>query len=122
MDVADSRTGPKHLSDDVGDRCQKLFQDFLEEFKNEQNELKYIEDARNLVKPERSTLQINFPDVESYNQNLAQAIQEDYYRVYPYLCNAVRNFVKDRIEVNVEKQFYVSFVGVHILHKLHTFG
>ncbi|XP_023232350.1 zygotic DNA replication licensing factor mcm6-like [Centruroides sculpturatus] len=31
MDVADSRTGPKHLSDDVGDRCQKLFQDFLEE-------------------------------------------------------------------------------------------
>lgn len=118
MDVADSRTGPKQLSDDVGDRCQKLFQDFLEEFRNEKNELKYIEDARNLVKPERNTLQIHFPDIERFNQNLAQAIQEDYYRIYPYLCNAVRNFVKDRVEVNVEKQFYVSFVGVHILHKV----
>ena len=30
MDVADVQTGRVHVKDDVGDRVQKLFQDFLE--------------------------------------------------------------------------------------------
>lgn len=31
MDVADPQIGQSRISDDVGVRCQKLFQDFLEE-------------------------------------------------------------------------------------------
>ena len=31
MDVAETQTGQTHAKDEVGDRCQKLFQDFLEE-------------------------------------------------------------------------------------------
>ena len=40
-------------------RCQKRFQDFLEEWKAEgTDELKYLPEARELVKPERNTLQV----------------------------------------------------------------
>lgn len=118
MDVADLRTGPVQVKDDIGDRCQKLFQDFLEECKNERNEVKYVEEARNLVKPERNTLEVSFADVERFNQNLATVVQEEYYRVYPYLCRALRNFVRDHAEVNVEKEYYVSFVDVATRHKV----
>ena len=31
MDVAEIQTGHPQVKDEVGDRCQKLFQDFLEE-------------------------------------------------------------------------------------------
>ena len=31
MDVADRTTGVAHVRDDLAERCQKLFQDFLEE-------------------------------------------------------------------------------------------
>ena len=31
MDVADQRVGPNQVKDDVAEKCQKLFQDFLEE-------------------------------------------------------------------------------------------
>lgn len=118
MDVADLRTGPVQVKDDIGDRCQKLFQDFLEECKNERHEPKYVEEARNLVKPERNTLEVSFADVERFNQNLATVVQEEYYRVYPYLCHALRNFVRDHAEVNVEKECYVSFVDVATRHKV----
>lgn len=118
MDIGDYRTTQNHVKDEVGDRCQKLFQDFLEEFRNDSGELKYNEDAKELIKPERNTLQVSFLDVETFNQNLATTIQEEYYRVFSYLCRAVRNFVKDRAEVSVDKEFYASFVDVPSRHKV----
>lgn len=39
-----------------------------------------MEDARDLVKPERNTLEVSFVDVDKYNQNLATTIVEEYYR------------------------------------------
>lgn len=47
---------------------------------NVNGDLKYIGEARELIKPERNTLQVSFEDVERYNQNLATTIQEEYYR------------------------------------------
>ncbi|XP_066985351.1 zygotic DNA replication licensing factor mcm6 [Macrobrachium rosenbergii] len=117
MDVAETRSGQTHVVDEVGDRCQKLFQDFLEEFQ-EGGEVKYLEDARDLVKPERNTLEVSFSDIEKANQNLATTIIEEYYRVYPFLCRSVRNFVRDHAEVPVEKEYYVSFVDVPTRHKI----
>lgn len=117
MDVAETRTGQTHVVDEVGDRCQKLFQDFLEEFQ-EAGEVKYLEDARDLVKPERNTLEVSFSDIEKANQNLSTTVVEEYYRVYSFLCRAVRNFVRDHAEVPVEKEYYVSFIDVPTRHKI----
>ena len=42
--------------------------------------MKYLEKAKELVKPERNTLQVSFQDVEKYNSNLAVTIVAEYYR------------------------------------------
>lgn len=39
-------------------------------------------------------------------------------RVYPFLCQAVCNFVKDVGELQKDKECYVSFVDVPTRHKL----
>ncbi|CAH1772509.1 unnamed protein product [Owenia fusiformis] len=111
MDVAQQAVGTNQVKDQVGERCQKLFQDFLEEFQ-ENGELKYLQDAQELIRPERNTLTVNFEDIERHNHNLAVTILEEYYRVYPFLCRAVRNYAQDRGEVPPSKEFYVSFTGV----------
>jgi DNA replication licensing factor MCM6 len=43
-------------------------------------EVKYLEKAKELGKPERNTLQVSFQDVEKYNSNLAVTIVAEYYR------------------------------------------
>ncbi|KAF7995045.1 hypothetical protein HCN44_004517 [Aphidius gifuensis] len=117
MDLADLQARQNHVKDDVGIRCQKLFQNFLEEFK-EDDEVKYHESALELVSPERSTLVVSFDDIEKYNQALASAIIEEYYRIYPFLCQAVCNYVKDTGKLGKEKECYVSLVDVPTRHKL----
>ena len=117
MDVGDVGAGKAKVRDDVGIQCQKLFQDFLEEFK-EDGELKYLAPAKELVSPERNTLEVSFEDIEKYNQELSTVIIEEYYRVYKYLCQAICNFVKDRGELSREKECYISLVDVPTRHKL----
>ena len=50
------------VHDEVGERIQKLFQDFLEEWNDEagENEApKYLAAAKELVKPEHNTLSVS---------------------------------------------------------------
>ncbi|KAG0721771.1 Zygotic DNA replication licensing factor mcm6-A [Chionoecetes opilio] len=154
MDVGYIGLGPNIVKDEVGERCQKLFQVFLEEFESrvpeiifygpfwaapypwprrygadavivdencafeEEDEVKYLEDARNLIKPERNTLEISFLDIDKFNQQLATLIVEEFYRVYPYMCRAVYNYVRDHTELTEQKDFYIAFVDVPTRHKV----
>ncbi|XP_070172210.1 DNA replication licensing factor Mcm6 isoform X1 [Polyergus mexicanus] len=117
MEANIALAGQARVQDEVGIKCQKLFQDFLEEFK-EDEVVKYLEPAKELVSPERCTLEVSFEDTESYNQTLATTIIEEYFRVYPFLCQAVCNFVKDVGQLQKDKECYVSFVDVPTRHKL----
>ncbi|KAL1132238.1 hypothetical protein AAG570_010195 [Ranatra chinensis] len=117
MDVAGPSDEVSRVKDEVGVRCQKLFQDFLEEYR-EDGELKYLDGAKDLQSLERSTLEVSFEDVEKFNQNLATVIVEEFYRVYPYLCRALRNFAKDHGGVKEEKEFYVGLTDVPTRHKV----
>ncbi|XP_033214752.1 DNA replication licensing factor Mcm6 [Belonocnema kinseyi] len=117
MDLGDVQPGQVRVRDDIGVQCQKLFQDFLQEFK-EEGEIKYKKAAAELESPERSTLEVSFDDIERYNQVLSTTIIEEYYRVYPYLCKAVENYLKDLISLKKDKECYVSLVDVPTRHKL----
>lgn len=89
----------------------------------EDGELKYLEPAQELQNEERSIIEISFEDVEKYNQNLATTIIEEYYRIYPYLCQAVSNYVKDRAGLKKEKECFISFTDVptrHVVRELKT--
>lgn len=67
--IPDATGGAARVTDQVGDRCQKLFQDFLEEWQQEEprssqrssqtRDSKYLKLARELVKPERNTLNVS---------------------------------------------------------------
>ncbi|XP_067108731.1 MCM6 minichromosome maintenance deficient 6, like [Osmerus mordax] len=97
------------VKDGLAEKCQKLFLEFLEEFQNPNGEILYLPDAEELIRPERNTLVVNFTNIEHFNQQLATTIQEDYYRVYPYLCRAVRHFARDHGNIPPSKEFYVAF-------------
>ncbi|XP_009565948.2 DNA replication licensing factor MCM6 [Cuculus canorus] len=124
MDLAvatgDSGAAQQHqqLRDEVAEKCQKLFQDFLEEFQNSDGEVKYLRDAEELIRPERNTLVVSFVDLEQFNQQLSTTIQEEFYRVYPYLCRAVKTFARDHGNVPSNKDFYVAFQDLPTRHKI----
>ena len=45
-----------------------------------EGELKYLSDARDLIRPERNTLTVSFLDVEEHSTKLANIILENYYQ------------------------------------------
>uniref|UniRef100_A0A8C2ESS0 DNA replication licensing factor MCM6 n=1 Tax=Cyprinus carpio TaxID=7962 RepID=A0A8C2ESS0_CYPCA len=97
------------VRDELSEKCQKLFLEFLEEFQDKTGDALYLSDAQELIRPERNTLTVSFSNIEHYNQQLATTIQEEYYRVYPCLCRAVRHFARDHGNIPPSKEFYVAF-------------
>uniref|UniRef100_A0A4W5L9Y9 DNA replication licensing factor MCM6 n=1 Tax=Hucho hucho TaxID=62062 RepID=A0A4W5L9Y9_9TELE len=109
--AAETSTAGVSVKDDLSEKCQKLFLEFLEDDNqcDTNGELLYLPDAEELIRPERNTLTVNFTNIEHFNQQLATTIQEEYYRVYPFLCRAVRYFARDHGNMPVAKEFYVAF-------------
>ncbi|XP_007552575.1 zygotic DNA replication licensing factor mcm6-B-like [Poecilia latipinna] len=120
MDVATAtaENAGTTVKDELAEKCQKLFQAFLEEFQTGDGEVKYVREAEELIRPERNTLLVSFLDLEGFNQELATTIQEEYYRVYPFLCRAVRNFARDHGNVPLNKEFYVAIEDLPTRHKI----
>lgn len=122
MEVA----GPPLVKDELGEKVQKLFQDFLEECPKDSDVKKYIPQAKDLSRPDRNTLVVDFMDVEKHDERLKNAIHEQLYRLHPFLCNAVKNFVKDvnvssegsmggdktANQISPNKEFYIAFENV----------
>ncbi|KAK2822010.1 hypothetical protein Q5P01_022075 [Channa striata] len=120
MDVATAtaENAGEMVKDELAEKCQKLFQAFLEEFQTGDGEVKYVREAEELIRPERNTLLVSFTDLEGFNQELATTIQEEYYRVYPFLCRAVRNFARDHGNVPLTKEFYAAIEDLPTRHKI----
>ncbi|VDL98505.1 unnamed protein product [Schistocephalus solidus] len=91
---------------------------------------KYVEAAKELKQLERSTLSVNFEDLLMHDSRLASLIEDEYYRyinlyyiihrLYPFLCNAVKNFINDHVPdtLNSGRDFYVSFTDISTLNNL----
>lgn len=92
---------------------------------------KYLPQAKELTRPDRNTLLVDFADVEKHDDRLKNAIHEQIYRLHPFLCNAVKNFVKDNCngitgsvpdssaggdktqqQMFATKEFYIAFENV----------
>uniref|UniRef100_A0A8D2J549 DNA replication licensing factor MCM6 n=1 Tax=Varanus komodoensis TaxID=61221 RepID=A0A8D2J549_VARKO len=87
-------------------------------FQNSDGEIKYLRDAEELIRPERNTLTVSFIDLEQFNQQLATTVQEEFYRVYPFLCRAVKAFARDHGNTVPNKDFYVAFQDLPTRHKI----
>lgn len=102
MDVSDLRVGQTiRLRDNLAEKCQKVFKEFLTEYVDDkamdtdEAEPKYLAEALELVKLERNTLFVDFEDLERYDHQVATIVQEQFYRVYPYLCRGLATLIYD---------------------------
>lgn len=136
MDVSDARIAQtQRVKDEFAEKVQKLFKAFLAEYVDEFNmnfsqstpnadlKPKYLDEALELVKPERNTLFVDFRDLINFDQDLANDITTDFYRFLPYLCRALSSFINDELHKKQEqldhltanvlanKDFYVGFYG-----------
>lgn len=142
MDVSDARIAQtQRVKDDLGEKVQKLFKAFLAEYVDDTNmdevevKSKYLDEALELLKPERNTLFVDYRDLYDFHQKLAEDITSNFYRFYPYLCRALSSFINDekhktceeldQLTANIimNKDFYVGFYGFPHrtkLRELHT--
>jgi len=103
--------------DDAADRVQKVFQEFLHDYTEDGVEgeeyYKYKDLAADMISPEKHTFHIDIKDIMSWSQPIADRIKEDFYRLYPYLCKAVKNFCIDSFsDFNKKKDLFVAFTSV----------
>lgn len=134
MDIGgDARSQNVQIKYDLGEKCQKLFCDFLAEFTNQPDETqpKYADNIHDLLFNERNTLYVSLEDVQQFDSALYELILEDFYRIYPYLCRGLVAFVKDetlrgkdeakikQIQAALKKKdLYVGFYDVPIQMKI----
>ena len=133
MDVADTVIGQTiQVKDDLGEKVQKLFKDFLSVYSDDPDseKPKYAAEAYNLLSPDRSTLYVSFEDVQKFDPALYSTILEFYYRVYPFLCRALVSFVKDetlrdkddveakQIRDVLKKDLFIGFYNVALQMKI----
>lgn len=137
MDVSEARVSEfSKVRDEFAEKCQKLFKIFLQEYTDDVNsdQVKYENSAKNLFKPEKNTLFVDFSDLQRYDQELSTIIVNEFYRLNPYLCRAVSSFVQQEVMKEQEanegdadnmllkilrnKDFYVGFYNIASTVKL----
>uniref|UniRef100_A0A915BKC8 DNA replication licensing factor MCM6 n=2 Tax=Parascaris univalens TaxID=6257 RepID=A0A915BKC8_PARUN len=121
VDMSSSVNVPR-VEDIEGLRVQNEFIAFIDEYKNEKEERRYKEAINELRNSERNTIRIDFAELFSYSSTLASAVELQFYRLYPYICRAVKSAALDVCNDEAEKQrllrkeIHVSFNNLG--HKL----
>ncbi|RDD39503.1 Zygotic DNA replication licensing factor mcm6 [Trichoplax sp. H2] len=117
MDVFAQTVNTGRAIDNLGEKCQLSFYEFLTRYEADGTP-KYYADVAQLVRPERNTLTVSFKDIENFDSDLAVTIQQEYYRVFPYLCRAVRKCTQEQDKIPQEKEFFISFADFDTRHKV----
>lgn len=87
-------------------------------------EVVYISQLNEMRKDGQNTLYVDFVHIYRYNEVLANAIAESYYRFEPFLRTSLKNFVAIHApnylrlpNSNQERDFWVSIYGMTLIHK-----
>jgi len=98
------------IPDEIGQNAKLLFVLFLREYKSEEGGFLYQDKAEEVKKEELSTLYVDFQHVKGYDSNLGDVVGSLYYRVYPFLCEGVTQFINSQSEGSDEsKSYFVAF-------------
>jgi len=104
--------------DKIALKIQDSFSDFLHDCQVD-GKVKYAELSSHFTNMENNTLDISWPDVQNYNEQLAAAISEEYYRFYPYLCRALKEFsLQHHSEIQKNKDIFVGFKDFNSKQKI----
>lgn len=108
----------QQVEDVDGVRIQAEFSRFMKEFAAENEVPIYQKAIESLSEAERNTLFVDMHHVHSYSATLYESIELQFYRLYPYLCEALRLAAIDACTEDVDRQLmlrkevYVSFKGL----------
>ncbi|CAB3401354.1 unnamed protein product [Caenorhabditis bovis] len=113
----------QQVEDADGVRAQQEFSRFLKTFKNAEGELIYKKMMKDMTQPERNTLFIDMQHVYTHSANLATTIELQFYRIYPFLCEALQIATVDECDENerqqmFKKQLYVSLYNLNTKTKM----
>uniref|UniRef100_A0A8R1DUE9 DNA replication licensing factor MCM6 n=1 Tax=Caenorhabditis japonica TaxID=281687 RepID=A0A8R1DUE9_CAEJA len=107
----------QQVEDTDGTRVQNEFSKFLKTFRDSNDEPLYKHAMKDLVQPERNTIFVDMQHLYSFSNNLATTIELQYYRVYPFMCEALHLATIDGCDENdrqqmFKKQLYVSLFNL----------
>ncbi|CEF65888.1 DNA replication licensing factor MCM6 [Strongyloides ratti] len=77
------------VNDLQGVNIRDRFKSFLQTFNDESGDFPYMKAITQLLNAERNTVYVNFEDLQSADENLASCIASQYYRMSPYLNQAI---------------------------------
>ena len=84
----------------------------------------YVTQLHDMRRDGHNTIFVDFGHIYRYNDVLANAIADSYYRFEPFLLDAVKSFVRLHApsylrlpNSNQERDFWLSFYGINLIHK-----
>ncbi|KAF8362688.1 hypothetical protein PRIPAC_89611 [Pristionchus pacificus] len=114
----------QRVEDADGVRMQAEFTRFIKEFKNDTGETVYHKEAAELIQPERNTLHVDMEHISYHSASLASSIELQFYRMYPFMCEALQLIViescedaGDKLRLH-KKPVFVGFFNILQKHKL----
>lgn len=120
------------IQDEMAKKVEKKFLQFLETFKDENGKLYYVLQLNEMESQESLTLILNWKHLkpetlQSEYRDLADVIQQDFYRYEGYLKNAIKSFIKNNkpnyvqnqdSNIGEDKEFYLSIINFDQRFKL----
>ena len=79
------------------------FKNFLEDFRNDDDDVKHLNLAKGMIIYNRNVIQLQIEDIQKHNQFL----RKDYYGVFNSLTFAFRNVMHDSVESTSEKEYHI---------------
>ena len=129
------------VADEAGDIVEQRFSGFLNEYidptlidnqdstnQSMINRLNYSEQIRTMLNLNKTTLYVNFEHINDYDNELAEAIQLEYYRFDPYLRKALKSYIEVNSNTlyghnyhnnaNKEEEYFISIYGLHEVERI----
>ncbi|TPX59094.1 hypothetical protein PhCBS80983_g02737 [Powellomyces hirtus] len=117
--------------DTTAEQVREEFENFLETFTEDEENLPYIDQIKHLSKAEITTVYVDYAHLSATDDMLASAISSQFYRMEPYLRKAVQNVVRKYdeeylqikvgnhvIESGVAREFWIGWYGMPAVLRL----
>ena len=89
------------------------FRNFLSDFKDKNDEQKYVKLAREMISYNQNVMHIPISDIEEYNQHLSEKIRADCVSMVSSFHSDLKTFMSENVVQTFGKDFYLSINFKH---------
>ena len=82
------------------------FTNLLEDFKNDDGDVKSIKLAKEMISYNKNEMQIKIEDIYTHNQFLSDKISNDYYGMYNSISSAFQDFMAENVDSLIGKKYF----------------